>query len=96
MLYIGTVENVKVAPAFDVDGVMDDEDDDEIVQVETWPCVGPEAASTVMVHEIGLPVRCGAPATHASVDAVVGAAFEQVGPDQPELHEHCKKDEIYY
>ena len=73
------VENVNVAPPFELTRALDDALA-LTLKSPASPTVGPLAATDVTVHNIGAPTRCGLPATHKSVEAVVGIATAQVGP----------------
>jgi len=68
----GVVENVYVEPPFSVVGVMLAELEEETEKSDASPVVGPFALETLMVHEMGLPARCGFPETQESDDAIDG------------------------
>lgn len=56
---IGLVTKEKVAPPFELEGVIDAELDEEIVKSEARPVVGPEALETAIMQVTGLPDRAG-------------------------------------
>ena len=81
---VGVVENVKVAPPFDVVSAV-------VLLVDTaeksltTPVVGPLLSDTEMVHVIAVPTRSGDAATHANVLAVVGFPNATKLSDPPEI-----------
>ena len=69
------VENVNVAPPFDVTGVIDGVEVDDTVKSAAAPVPAPDASRTLMVHAILVPALAGLVLVHESMDAVVGTLY---------------------
>jgi hypothetical protein len=74
VLLVGVAVNVNDDPPLLVVGLMLAAFEVDTVKSVATAVVGPEFDAAVMTQVMALPVRCGLPATHESVDAVVGAA----------------------
>jgi len=66
------VENVKVAPPFEVVGVINVSALDVNTKSDAKPVVLPDAPATTMVQLTAFPTRSGFEATQDKLDAVVG------------------------